>query len=386
VNALPTSSLLTGNKLLGNSSLGEIAQGGTLLQGAGSFESEFALLWQQLGATDGKGLPQALGVLQKTRPELLEQLGEELELAPTQLLALPAPAVEAINRLLQETPAFSQLIQSAQLSGEQMNKSLLAKPLDMQTSEKLLNAREQLVELLPQDVREQLNSQREQMQKEKFDVDLMRQISSLKLFTSDVEQALTPGALLREVQQGKVMEHLAGIDKLNLNVINPIATNALQSATQSQATVQLPRIDVPVGQAQWGQAVGERLMFMVNDKIQAASIILNPPELGPIEVKLNLNHDQASVHFVSNHAAVREAIEEAFPRLREMFAQNGLQLADANVSQQSAQQQQQQEQTFSQAPTVNVPVLEEDAGVQQDISAEDVTAYVLNDGLVDHYV
>ena len=45
--------------------------------------------------------------------------------------------------------------------------------------------------------------------------------------------------------------------------------------------------------------------------------------------------DQASVHFTSPHGAVRDAIDTAMPRLREMLEHSGLNLADVNVSSQS---------------------------------------------------
>lgn len=136
-----------------------------------------------------------------------------------------------------------------------------------------------------------------------------------------------------------------------------------------------------MNQPQWGQAVGERLMFMVNTKVQAASMILNPPELGPIEVRVNINQDQASVQFVSSHAAVRDAIEEAFPKLRDMFAQNGLSLADANVSQHS-EQQQRYDQAASDAGIQN------EAGVveTEEAASADVITRINGIGLVDQYV
>jgi len=92
----------------------------------------------------------------------------------------------------------------------------------------------------------------------------------------------------------------------------------------------------------WSQGLGERLQWLVQKDIQGADIRLNPPELGALEVKLKLSHDHgAQIHFSSPNGAVREAIEAAIPRLREMFAEAGMMLGDVNVSQQSFAQQQQ---------------------------------------------
>lgn len=89
----------------------------------------------------------------------------------------------------------------------------------------------------------------------------------------------------------------------------------------------------PLHQANWGQAMAERVVWLTNAHIQEAEIQLHPRELGPIGVKVSLHHDQASVSFVVQHAATREALEAALPRLREMFAENGLQLGHSDVSQ-----------------------------------------------------
>jgi flagellar hook-length control protein FliK len=97
-----------------------------------------------------------------------------------------------------------------------------------------------------------------------------------------------------------------------------------------------------VGAGDWGQAVGERLMWMVKGDQQLAELKITPPNLGPLEVKLTINNDQASVTFLSNHAAVRDALEAAIPRLREMMAQDSLNLVNVDVG---ANRQQSQSQT-----------------------------------------
>ena len=81
----------------------------------------------------------------------------------------------------------------------------------------------------------------------------------------------------------------------------------------------------------WGQAMADRLAWMVKGDQQFAELKITPPNLGTLEVKLTINNDQASVAFVSNHAAVRDAIEAALPRLREMLAQESLNLAQVDV-------------------------------------------------------
>lgn len=65
--------------------------------------------------------------------------------------------------------------------------------------------------------------------------------------------------------------------------------------------------------------------------------------MGPIEISLNINKDTASAYFISPNAEVREAIETALPRLREMLAGVGIELGQTNVGAQSQQESGNQE-------------------------------------------
>lgn len=89
---------------------------------------------------------------------------------------------------------------------------------------------------------------------------------------------------------------------------------------------------------QWGQAVTDQVMWMSSKGIKEATIQLDPPELGSLQVKVGVNQDQAQVSFTVQHASVREALDQQSTRLREMFAEEGLNLADVDVSDQSQQQ------------------------------------------------
>lgn len=134
----------------------------------------------------------------------------------------------------------------------------------------------------------------------------------------------------------------------------------------------------------WAQGLGERVQWLVQQNIQGAEIRLNPPELGMLEVKLHLNGDHAAqIHFSSPNGAVREALEAAIPRLREMFADSGLSLGDVNVSQQSFAEQSGGEwdgnsggRSSGQLATNEIGMTEEGRGQTQ----------LISDGLVDMYV
>jgi flagellar hook-length control protein FliK len=71
---------------------------------------------------------------------------------------------------------------------------------------------------------------------------------------------------------------------------------------------------------------------MVGGEEQTASLTLNPPDLGPMQVVLSVTNDGASVTFSSNQLEVRQALENALPRLREMMSESGIALGNATVN------------------------------------------------------
>ncbi len=107
-------------------------------------------------------------------------------------------------------------------------------------------------------------------------------------------------------------------------------------------------IHVPLGNTQWQSELGNRVTWLARaGGSQSAEIRLNPANLGPIEVKIMMKDDQATITFNAQHGVVRDAIEASLPRLREMFLNSGMQLAQANVSDQPFQEPRQRQQSGS---------------------------------------
>lgn len=109
-------------------------------------------------------------------------------------------------------------------------------------------------------------------------------------------------------------------------------------------------ISTPVSSAGWGEELGSKTLVMVRDGQQSAEMQLNPPNLGPLEVRLSVQNDQTSLIFVSAHASVRDAIQSALPRLSGMLAESGLSMGSVQVGDQSLAQQQQQRNGGNDAP------------------------------------
>ncbi|MCC6535456.1 MAG: flagellar hook-length control protein FliK [Burkholderiales bacterium] len=105
-----------------------------------------------------------------------------------------------------------------------------------------------------------------------------------------------------------------------------------RSAPQPTAVLQ---IAAPVATEGFAAELAQQVVWMADKDAQVAELHINPPELGPIEVRLSLNGDEASAQFVSTHAEVRACIESSLLRLRESLAQAGIQLGEASVSAES---------------------------------------------------
>lgn len=92
-----------------------------------------------------------------------------------------------------------------------------------------------------------------------------------------------------------------------------------------------------VGSRGWDQAIGQKIVWMVAGGEQSAQLTLNPPDLGPVQVVLSISDNFVDASFVSSHLDVREAIEAAAPKLREMMDSAGISLSGFSVSADAAQ-------------------------------------------------
>ncbi len=77
----------------------------------------------------------------------------------------------------------------------------------------------------------------------------------------------------------------------------------------------------------------QQLITMVSQGIQHAEIRLDPPELGQLMVRIQVQGDQTQVQFHVAQHQTRDLIEQAIPRLKELLSEQGMQLVDSQVSQ-----------------------------------------------------
>jgi flagellar hook-length control protein FliK len=169
--------------------------------------------------------------------------------------------------------------------------------------------------------------------------DILRQALSARPETAPGEQVAS--AVLRSAPgaAGEAALNLAanleaGISNMAQSpAVGGIAALAATASTSASAPPTLPAVTVPPGDKGWSQAMGERILWMVGRDLQAASVNIKPPNLGPLHIQISIQNDQATVNFTAQHGVVKEALEAAVPRLREMLAENNIQLVNVDVNQ-----------------------------------------------------
>ena len=124
-------------------------------------------------------------------------------------------------------------------------------------------------------------------------------------------------------------------DQQAIDTFNPRASSEI---SQSQKTnTQLHNETISIFRKDFADAVKDKVMLVISQKLQQFDITLDPPELGNIHVKVNLQGEQASVNFVVNNQQAKDAFEQNMHKLKELLAERGVDVGDTNVEQQSHQ-------------------------------------------------
>jgi flagellar hook-length control protein FliK len=123
------------------------------------------------------------------------------------------------------------------------------------------------------------------------------------------------------------------------NNLAALASNSLVQSNAAPANRDASlSVTTPIRDQNWAVDFGQKIVWLASNDKQSAQLTLNPPQMGPIEISLNVEKGLATASFVSANAEVRDALETALPRLREMFASAGIELGQTNVGAESFKQ------------------------------------------------
>ncbi len=135
------------------------------------------------------------------------------------------------------------------------------------------------------------------------------------------------GAAHPDVGSGLAKQATPGVEPFGVAQMLP-ASHSYRVGSQMDVSDSLPP---RVGSPDWSHALGQKVVWMVEGTHQTATLTLNPPDLGPMRIVLNVNDNQVGATFISAQPEVRAAIEAAMPRLHEMMESLGLQMSGSNI-------------------------------------------------------
>lgn len=108
-----------------------------------------------------------------------------------------------------------------------------------------------------------------------------------------------------------------------------------QSTTQTkQATDANLQQAINIARQDAAKELHQRVGLMLNLNNKEAEIRLDPPELGAMQIRIKSDAEQAQVNIVVQNQQAKELLEQSLPRLREMLAEQGIELGDSQISHQ----------------------------------------------------
>jgi flagellar hook-length control protein FliK len=171
--------------------------------------------------------------------------------------------------------------------------------------------------------------------------------AAAKLASAIVSDKHAPGGIGGEIgaspQSPASGDAAAGVASLSVNAASaadPVPTPTLKVAAG---------VDTP----EFGQGLADRVSWMVDNNLNGAKLQVNPPQLGPIEVRISLQGDHAQVWLASHSALTRDALESSSPKLREMLGSQGFAQVSVDISQRSFQERSTQAQPYDWTPSVD---------------------------------
>jgi flagellar hook-length control protein FliK len=163
-------------------------------------------------------------------------------------------------------------------------------------------------------------------------------------YNSDSIDNLSPNAgkfkenITQSLQQLSTAITDNGVKPEKADTLSNTANNAQMSALLNQpvreqvSQQKALEIPVPVTNPQWGDKFSDHVVWLGQNDVKSAVINIHPEELGPLEINVKVVKDTATVTIASHSAQVRDIVDQAIPRLREMMADQGIHLSDVQIN------------------------------------------------------
>ena len=180
--------------------------------------------------------------------------------------------------------------------------------------------------------------------------------------TSAAVTAATAGRIAQEVSSAAgagaadKRSHTTSPDLSLSAASNDGSAGAAQLMTSNTPTDGSPaptfKIAAGVDTPGFGQGVADKVSVMMDGNLTSAKLQVNPPALGPIEVRIALQGGHAQVWLSSHSAVTRDALESSSPKLREMLGSQGFSQVSVDISHRSFQDRPPPSQAYEAMPSI----------------------------------
>lgn len=115
------------------------------------------------------------------------------------------------------------------------------------------------------------------------------------------------------------------------------------STTMDKQVVNLPPVKLDADEMKWTQqlhsALNDRLQLQVRNQVQHATIRLDPPEMGKVDISLHIENGRMQVHISASNGETYRALQQISNELRQSLTEQNFVQVNVQVSSQSGQQQ-----------------------------------------------
>jgi flagellar hook-length control protein FliK len=179
--------------------------------------------------------------------------------------------------------------------------------------------------------------------------------------TSAAVTAASAGRIAQEVSSAAgagadKRSHTNSPDLSLAGASNDGSAGATQLLTSNTSTDGSPsptfKVAAGVDTAGFGQGVADKVSVMMDGNLTSAKLQVNPPALGPIEVRIALQGGHAQVWLSSHSAVTRDALESSSPKLREMLGSQGFSQVSVDISHRSFQDRSPPSQAYEAMPSI----------------------------------
>jgi flagellar hook-length control protein FliK len=128
------------------------------------------------------------------------------------------------------------------------------------------------------------------------------------------------------------------VTELTNSITSSQTSTSLNAKLENDKLLQQP---INIARSDAAKLLNERVTFLLSQHNPQADIRLDPPELGSMIIRVRTDAEQAQINFSVQNQQAKELLEESMPKLREMLAEQGIDLGESNIEQQQPGQQEQ---------------------------------------------